>query len=68
MQAQNRPVLLVLPLQGRRPYRGEAFARQASDRSDKKANVETTEGERLQVWFGNETASIYLWQVAENLR
>jgi len=33
-----------------------------------KANVETTEGERLQVSFGNETAWIYLWQVVEELR
>jgi len=33
-----------------------------------KANVETTEGERLQVSFGNETARIYLWQVVEKLR
>ena len=33
-----------------------------------KANVETTEGERLQVSFGNETALIYLWQVVEKLR
>ena len=33
-----------------------------------KAIVETTEGERLQVSFGNETARIYLWQVVEKLR
>ena len=33
-----------------------------------KANGETTAGERLQVSFGNETARIYLWQVAEKLR
>jgi hypothetical protein len=33
-----------------------------------KANVETTEGERLQVSFGSETARIYLWQVVEKLR
>jgi hypothetical protein len=33
-----------------------------------KAIVETTEGKRLQVSFGNETARIYLWQVVEKLR
>ncbi len=33
-----------------------------------KANVETTEGERLQISFGNETVRIYLWQVVEKLR
>ena len=33
-----------------------------------KAIVETAEGERLQVSFGNETARIYLWQVVEKLR
>ncbi len=33
-----------------------------------KANVETTEGERLQLSIGNETARIYLWQVVEKLR
>ena len=33
-----------------------------------KAIVETTDGERLQVSFGNETARIYLWQVVEKLR
>jgi hypothetical protein len=33
-----------------------------------KAVVETTEGERLQVSFGEETARIYLWQVVEKLR
>ncbi len=33
-----------------------------------KAVVETTEGERLQVSFGNETTRIYLWQVVEKLR
>jgi len=30
-----------------------------------KALVDTTEGTRLQVSFGEETALIYLWQVAE---
>ena len=30
-----------------------------------KAVVETTEGVRLQVSFGEETARIYLWQVVE---
>jgi hypothetical protein len=30
-----------------------------------KAVVDTTDGLRLQVSFGNETALIYLWQVAE---
>ena len=33
-----------------------------------KAVIETTEGIRLQVSFGNETARIYLWQVVEKLR
>jgi hypothetical protein len=33
-----------------------------------KAVVETTEGLRLQVSFGNETALIYLWQVIEKVR
>jgi len=33
-----------------------------------KAIVETTEGKRLHVSFGNETARIYLWQVVEKLR
>jgi hypothetical protein len=33
-----------------------------------KAIIETTEGKRLQVSFGNETALIYLWQVVEKLR
>ena len=33
-----------------------------------KAIVETTNGERLQVSFGNETARIYLWQVVQKLR
>ncbi len=28
-----------------------------------KAVIETTEGKRLQVSFGEETARIYLWQV-----
>jgi len=32
-----------------------------------KAVVETTDGTRLQVSFGNENARIYLWQVAENV-
>jgi len=30
-----------------------------------KAIVDTTEGVRLQVDFGNETARIYLWQIVE---
>jgi hypothetical protein len=33
-----------------------------------KAIVETTEGKRLQVSVGDETARIYLWQVVEKLR
>ena len=33
-----------------------------------KAVVETTEGKRLQVSFGEETARIYVWQVVEKLR
>jgi hypothetical protein len=34
-----------------------------------KAVIDTTEGERLQVSFGNdEMARIYLWQVVEKLR
>jgi hypothetical protein len=33
-----------------------------------KAIVETTEGKRLQVSFGDETARIHLWQVVEKLR
>ncbi len=33
-----------------------------------KAVVEATEGKRLQVSFGEETARIYLWQVVEKLR
>ena len=33
-----------------------------------KAIFETTEGKRLQVSFGEETARIYLWQVVEKLR
>jgi hypothetical protein len=33
-----------------------------------KAIVETTDGQRLQVSFGNETARIHLWQVVEKLR
>ena len=30
-----------------------------------KAIVETTEGVRLQVSFGEETARIYMWQIVE---
>ena len=30
-----------------------------------KAIVDTTEGQRLQVSFGNETALIYLWQIVK---
>jgi hypothetical protein len=33
-----------------------------------KAVIDTTEGKRLQVSFGNETVRIYLWQVVEKLR
>jgi len=33
-----------------------------------KAVIETTEGKRLQVSFGEETARIHLWQVVERLR
>jgi hypothetical protein len=33
-----------------------------------KAIVETTEGVRLQVSFGEETALIYLWQIVEEAR
>jgi hypothetical protein len=33
-----------------------------------KAIHETTEGLRLQVSFGDETALIYLWQVVEKIR
>jgi hypothetical protein len=33
-----------------------------------KAIVETSEGKRLQVSFGEEIARIYLWQVVEKLR
>jgi len=32
------------------------------------AIIETTEGKRLQVSFGEETARIHLWQVVEKLR
>ena len=32
------------------------------------AIIETTQGIRLQVSFGNETARIYHWQVVEKLR
>jgi hypothetical protein len=33
-----------------------------------KAVVETTEGVRLQVSFGDETARIYPWQIVEEVR
>jgi hypothetical protein len=33
-----------------------------------KAVVETTEGVRLQVSFGDETARIYEWQIVEEIR
>jgi hypothetical protein len=33
-----------------------------------KAVIERTDGKRLQVNFGNETALIYLWQVVERIR
>jgi hypothetical protein len=33
-----------------------------------KAVVDTTEGVRLQVSFGNETARIYGWQIVEEIR
>jgi hypothetical protein len=33
-----------------------------------KAIIETTEGIRLQVSLGEETARIYLWQVVEKLK
>jgi hypothetical protein len=33
-----------------------------------KALIETADGKRLQVSFGEETAPIYLWQVVEKLR
>jgi len=33
-----------------------------------KAIIETDDGKRLQVSFGEETARIYLWQVVEKLR
>ena len=33
-----------------------------------KAILDTTEGVRLQVSFGQETALVYLWQVVEKLR
>ena len=33
-----------------------------------KAIVDTTEGVRLQVSFGDETARIYLWQIVEDPR
>jgi len=33
-----------------------------------KAIVETTQGKRLQVSFGDETARIYVWQVVERIK
>ena len=33
-----------------------------------KAVVETTDGTRLQVSFGEETALIYPWQIVEDIR
>jgi hypothetical protein len=33
-----------------------------------KAVVDATDGRRLQVSFGNETALIYLWQIVEQFR
>ena len=33
-----------------------------------KGLMETNEGKRLQVSFGEETARIYMWQVVEKLR
>jgi hypothetical protein len=33
-----------------------------------KAVLKTTDGTRLQVSFGEETARIYVWQVVEKLR
>jgi hypothetical protein len=33
-----------------------------------KAVVDTSDGLRLQVSFGNETALIYLWQIVEEVR
>jgi hypothetical protein len=33
-----------------------------------KAILETTDGVRLQVSFGNETARIYLWQIVKEAR
>jgi hypothetical protein len=33
-----------------------------------KAIVDTTEGVRLQVSFGDETAKIFLWQIVEETR
>ena len=33
-----------------------------------KAVVETTDGVRLQVSFGEETARVYLWQIVEEVR
>ena len=33
-----------------------------------KVIIETTQGKRLEVAFGNETARIYLWQVVEKSR
>ncbi len=37
-------------------------------KAEVKAVRETTEGTRLQVSFGEETALIYLWQVVEEAR
>jgi hypothetical protein len=33
-----------------------------------KAIIDTTDGVRLQVSFGEETARIYLWQIVEEVR
>jgi len=33
-----------------------------------KAIIETAEGKRLQVSFGEETARIYVWQVVERIK
>jgi hypothetical protein len=33
-----------------------------------KAIIETTQGRRLQVSFGDETARVYVWQVVEKSR
>jgi hypothetical protein len=37
-------------------------------KAEVKAVRETTEGTRLQVSFGEETALIYLWQIVEEFR